>query len=709
MKNCSVAKIIYSKYHGSTTTTFKKSFDNKCLEECPLYSVANANNDCICERLFYYNKTTNVKNCLNPDLTLCEKINDYPILIMGENECSNYCQGILSLSGTECHNDSYKCEQNETILTEINGDRKCTCVDKYYYVTENGRKVKKCLGQNDECPPSFPKYIKETKECVEECPDEKYNKKYGKICASSCPYPTIENESDHTCKCAGKWYINENYEVICLTGGYPIDKELLVESTNQCVSTCIGTGFVVYSNKKCIIDCDSPRVKVSSNEDPTFKNLATDYCRCQNTCYIDPNGNEVCKEEEESCVGIDNLNFKFVIKPTKQCVNSCSDTYPYIFNNECLLDCGSEHNKNDITKTCECKKLWEYDQDGKTKKCLTLDSCDDEYLLIKSTNECYKGDKYPKSSPVLFENICYEINNCPSNLNTKYDDINEKCICVNKWYKVDEKIICLPESSDCPSDYPYLIYSTKKCIKKGDAPNNLYEFNYTFYKNCPKKTKKDDNSKNCICDPSLGSWYSNQTSDGRDIMFCSQEECPDSKPYKDYKTKECKSICTAPVSYSYQGICYEKCPNLTETTDANPSECQLKSVDNEITLTNLEKQMKENIVELYAKNNSLKKDNPNIAKKIVTTNGTVEFYGVNKNDKGNTKQNIQSDLSYIDISECIDKIYSANKMKNNEDIVILKFDIKKTLSNFLINPVEYKFINSKTGKELDATVCEHNS
>jgi hypothetical protein len=138
-------------------------------------------------------------------------------------------------------------------------------------------------------------------------------------------------------------------------------------------------------------------------------------------------------------------------------------------------------------------------------------------------------------------------------------------------------------------------------------------------------------------------------------MFCSQEKCPEFKSYENYKTKECISICTAPVSYSYQRICYEKCPNLTETTDANPSECQLKYVDNEITLTNLEKQMKENIVELYAKNNSLKKDNPNIAKKIVTTNGTVEFYGVNKNDKGNTKQNIQSDLSYIDISECIDK------------------------------------------------------
>ena len=652
VKNCSMAEKIYTKNHIGSTITLKKSFDNKCIENCPQYSEVNSNNECVCRRLFYYNKTTSVKYCLNPDLTLCETITDYPILKMGENECSNYCEGILSLSGTECHNDNYKCEQNETIITEINGDRKCTCVDKFYYVTENGRQVKKCLKENDECPPSFPMYIKETKECVLECPNEKYNKKYGKICASSCPYPTIENESDHTCKCAGKWYINDNYEVVCLTGECPIGKELIIESTNQCVSTCIGTSFEVYSNKKCIEDCDGTKDKANSNEDPTFKNLAPYYCRCKKTWYIDTNGNEVCKNEDVSCVGIDNLNFKFVIKPTKQCVNSCPDNYPYIFNNECLLDCGSEHNKNDTTKTCECKNLWEY-EDGKTKKCLSENICGDEYLLIKSTNECYKSVKCPKSSPLLFEKICYEKNNCPKDLNTKYDDINEKCICVNKWYKQEDKITCLSESSDCPSDYPYFIYSNKECIKNKEDALDLYEFNSIFYKNCPEKTKKDDNSNKCICDPLLGYWYSNQTSDGKDIIYCSQEACPAFKPYNEYQKKECISVCTASAPKIYQGICYEKCPNLTETTDANPNECQLKLVDNEISLTNLEKQMKENIVELYAKSNNLKNDNPNIVKKIVTTNATVEFYGVNKNNKGNTKQNIQSDLSYIDISEQI--------------------------------------------------------
>ena len=48
-------------------------------------------------------------------------------------------------------------------------------------------------------------------------------------------------------------------------------------------------------------------------------------------------------------------------------------------------------------------------------------------------------------------------------------------------------------------------------------------------------------------------------------------------------------------------------------------------------------------------------------------------------------------------------------MDEKDNIVILKFDVNRELNNYLITPVEYKFINSRTGKNLDASVCEHNS
>ena len=117
--------------------------------------------------------------------------------------------------------------------------------------------------------------------------------------------------------------------------------------------------------------------------------------------------------------------------------------------------------------------------------------------------------------------------------------------------------------------------------------------------------------------------------------------------------------------------------------------------------------MSENIVELYSKSNTY--NSQNVRQKIITTNATVEFYGVNKSNIGNGNKNIPSDLSYIDISSCIDKIYKINKMKNTDDIIILKYDLNMISEKLLINPVEYKFINSRTGQELDATVCDHNS
>jgi hypothetical protein len=75
------------------------------------------------------------------------------------------------------------------------------------------------------------------------------------------------------------------------------------------------------------------------------------------------------------------------------------------------------------------------------------------------------------------------------------------------------------------------------------------------------------------------------------------------------------------------------------------------------------------------------------------------------------QDNIKSDLSYIDISECVEKIYTSHGMSSEADIIILKFDVTKTTQKmrYLVNPVEYKFINSLTGQELDASVCEHNS
>ena len=698
------------------STSLKLTYDNICVKSCSDYSEYSkedtVNNLCICTRLFYYNKTTGYKHCLNPDLTLCEKQEDFPILKVGENECTNYCDGILSLSGKECYKNDYSCEDNEEIKTLINGDKVCDCMYKYYIVEENKRNVKKCLSKGEECPSPYLLLIKETKECVKECPPDNFI--YGKTCVLKCPSGTEANEESKKCECAGKWYISDNSDLVCVSGDCPSNKYLYVEKTKECVSTCIGTGYEVYFSKTCIENCEgiSDREIVSSKDDPFLKEISNQYCKCQDGIlwYYDGNGYEVCSTgDETSC---EQVGYKYKISSTNQCVNSCPDNY-YRFNDECLFDCENEHKKDEESKMCICSNLWKYIDSKRSKKeCIKETNCPTGYLLIDSTNECYFGDNCPNEY-AQFEKTCYEKNNCP--LNTKYDEISQKCICANKWYITEsgeEK--CLSENSDCPGDYPYLNIATKECTKGANTDESdkiLYEFNYVFYSNCPENTIKDEtNPRQCICDPLLGYWHKDQEKDGKNILKCGLKECPSIRPYNIYQEKECLPICPEEYRYLYQGMCYNKCPDLTEAS-GNSNECQLKAVDNEINLQTLEKAVTENIVDLYKKSSNLELNNngTSVGQKIVTQDATVEFYGVNKKNKGKTNQNIQSDLSYIDISECIDKIYKSNKMQEKDDIVILKFDVNKIPNKYLINPVEYKLINSRTGQELDASICEHNS
>ena len=701
--NCSIAETI----SGKEAHTLRLTYDNQCVETCPGFSEIEGDT-CVCRRLFYYNKTTGYKECLNKDLTLCESIPDFPIIKVEDNECTNYCDGILSLSGTECYNNTYKCGQDEEIKTLINGNKVCDCKYKYYTVVENGREVKKCLAESEECPSEYPLLIKETKECIAHCPENNYE--YGKTCVLKCPSGT--KEEGRRCKCSGKWYVSENSDLVCVSGECPTIKYLYVEATKECVSTCKGTNSTVYFNKTCINDCSGgDRQKVTSDDNYLLKDISTHYCKCKDDqlWFYDMNGYDICSDKS-SC---NDINFKYIIPSTKQCVNSCPETY-YRFNDECLYKCGTEHIQDETSKLCTCKDLWKYTDEKRIKKeCINTDICPEGYLTIVNTKECYEGTSCP-SEYAQFEDKCYDKDKCPEDVNTKYDEIAQKCVCAYKWYKESGKEKCLSKDSDCPLDYQYLNIATNECTKAlitEDSDKRLYEFNYIFYSNCPENTTIDEaNPTKCICDPLLGYWYEDQDLYGKNILQCGKMECPTLKPYNIYQQKKCLSLCPEEYRYLYQGMCYSKCPDLTEPSSKG-NECQLKTVDTEINLQNLEKAMSENIVDLYKKstNFNLNANRTSVGQKIVTQNATVEFYGVNKKNKGLTNQNIQSDLSYIDISDCIDKIYKSNKMEEKDDIVILKFDVNKVPNKYLINPVEYKLINSRTGQELDASVCEHNS
>ena len=144
---------------------------------------------------------------------------------------------------------------------------------------------------------------------------------------------------------------------------------------------------------------------------------------------------------------------------------------------------------------CTCKDLWKYTDEKRIKKeCITTDTCPEGYLTIVSTKECYAGSSCP-SEYAQFEDKCYDKDKCPEDVNTKYDEIAQKCVCAYKWYKESGKEKCLSKDSDCPLDYQYLNIATNECSKAlntEDSDKALYEFNYIFYSSCPENTIIDE-------------------------------------------------------------------------------------------------------------------------------------------------------------------------------------------------------------------------
>lgn len=703
---------------------------------------------CDCENLYYNDISSGLKVCIDKNEINCNKQIEYPYLIKDTKQCSHECSGVLSLNGQICHTEAnFKCPDNSEVKKNSKNINQCTCKYKYYhYETENSKEIY-CLPEDSKCPrnQTFNRelLIEETKECVEYCPYENQAKKYGKTCVNLCPILSVVVNDE--CFCQDKWYMNSNDEMIC-TNQCPSDKPIIIDQTKECVETCKDTKFPVFYKNKCYLDCsnfpDTNQINnikdIESIEDNTYKGYKLDHfygkygenvCYCKGAWFEDSvNSNDGCNEYENSECDVykDIYAYKYIVLPIKKCVTECPEEFPYSFNDKCFESC-EEGNKllginednakngimsSDNSKICVCKNLWKYNEEDISKKeCLSTDKCDDGFLLIFATKECYKGTVCREENPLLFNNECYNKNNCPENTSYK-EDSPKTCSCVNYFY-IDSNdhnyIKCLPIDDKCPDDYPNLIISKNKCVKNVDEElNNLYSFNKIYYNNCPTYTKYDEGNKICICDNLYRFWYK----DDSGVLTCGLTQCTTEKPKYIGETKECVSKCEGGL-VEYNGICYDKCPELTENKEGV---CELSQTNNSNNITAISQFINNNIVGLYTsskanENNDEKED----IIELVNLKSTIEFYGANKNkaDKKsshNNKAKKSSSLSYIDLGECLDKIYTTYKMDPEiDDVIILKYDLMDTPKEYLINPVEYKFINSRNGQEIEASICPQGS
>ena len=741
--------------------------DKKCVSSCEEDSTLNLEIDssasykCKCKFYYYTDLSTLEIKCLDSTATCQNADSDgiYKIEKYGSKECLSRCNGILSLNGDYCYNEENQCGDNTKVIT-VSGQKQCDCLYKFYY--DNSRK-KICMGSSDECPSERSKYIPATKQCIETCPNGL--KLFQNFCLDLCPQGAEFNEDDAECQCTSNeknWYSISDTNFECLPGECKETHPFLEPTSRQCLKKCKGTKYPLLVVNKCYSDCSEFENTESSPIDDFANDFkyATQTCRCKKPWYFDEiqkqNNCPSSTSEINHCSDFNGYSFNYIVKTTRQCVIACPSDYPYSFNDECFHSCEREAKEiynynvktNDASKVCICENLWKYNSDK--IECLDEAECPSGYLEIFDSRECYKIEEgepeiCPTESPLILNKICYKIGQCPTN--SHYNpDISGKCVCDNLWYITeDEKIFCLPISTDiCPDEYPYQIYKTKKCIKpqetESKCPEGLYVFNYICYEDkCPQNTRqKSDSSNICLCDETKGKWYKynyyNPNSE-KVYLHCGLTECP-TDPYKPNLLEE-KNQCTYNCDedgeitniWAFKKICYEECPEFTKQ-DPPQKRCIFYQLDEASDLEHLRNYVSVQVKELY-------ESGPEGGVLYNNLDASLQIYSIGRNFNDKELQ-LKSNLSYIELDTCLNKVFDDQNITDDDRIYVVKYDLlnskssqlsgqntgdgeeigegekttennnknNKNTENYLANQVEYEFYSSKTLKRIEISVCE---
>ena len=649
--------------------------------------------------------------CLDPSIQNCQSItgplSDFKIELYPTKQCLKICDNsrIESLNGDYCYESLEESCKHSDDANSIAVSNKCRCLSKFYKM---GTKII-CLPENAVCPQEYSLYITSTKECVPTCPTEGYKYTFKNFCLDSCPQgSSIGAGNICTCAVGGQdkfWYETSPGNYHCLDGACPDEYHVYDKDTKQCLKTCTGTYYPYLYNNKCYKLCSDIPDIINGVEIEINSEYGKLSCGCKNPWYYDTNN-----LNKKTCPVLNTINdcsqystsgtiFNFMISDTLQCLNECPTEYPYQFNRLCFKSCedfGYNIKAVESSYECQCMNLWyeESDEYGKTiKQCL--------------------------------------------------DEIYTECIEFN-------------------DEYQYEIYKTKKCVKtKAECPNHSFTFNFKCYERCPNNTLENtesDHTDECICDKTKGYWYEYEKL-GREYLVCGVEECPkstienvqDGRPNllekDDNKYHKCVLSCSEDDAYKYafRNLCVKKCPEGTKVVGDT---CEFYDLINDEEINNL--QAMKNAANIKAKELYLD-SNLKSGYLLNKFDASLQIYSINK-DNTNRNLSIKSNLTYIDLGTCVNKIFEDGNLPNNDEILVAKYDLlyrytppntdpgdntpqdgnsnsgssqsssssgtnnngysNNNLDNnddsikSLINPVEYEFYLMSNMSKIDGSICD---
>ena len=686
--------------------------NNTCVKDCSTslpgehFINDGINKKCVCENLFYVDEETSLTVCYDSSITRCKDVTtaDYRLPLYGSKRCLRTCNEnrILTPTEDECYEANTPCSSmlaysNTKLITKSNGLKKCECMYKFYM---NDNK-KMCLKEDDICPEGRNWLIPNTMECIASCPseaDNNYPYKFQTFCLNLCPLRSAVDETNKQCDCGERyWYEKSHGNFECLLDNCISDYPVSIETTKECVKTCKGTYYKYLYNNKCYGSCN---FIVNTIEKTIDSSLGEYTCFCKKFWYydIDDKNKMICPPDNtdvKKCRDYINKDVPYLVEATGQCVNKCPSDYPYYFNHICYSSC--------------------------------------EYA-----NEAYK-------------------------LNIETVDYSHECHCQNVWmmdpsdiYGTD--IICFEKNkNDCELSFDeegrsitYFINSTRQCVNsRDDCQSKSYKFNHVCYEQCPefsleaKEILSGDVTDNiCTCNRN-GYYWLDYEKYGNTYYKCGLTYCPEifidgEQEYYRKNLLESESKCVKSCLedgaegnkylFSFRKKCIQKCPTLTETIY---DECVFLDVYDEDKVSNLD----------------ILKEAANVqAKELYEKSDHIGGFFMNKYDASLqiyalTKLNsykelsMKSNLTYIDLGTCFDKIYTDNHLNDTDKILVTKYDLLTRLTKesdgnendndneegennnngntaqstadekFLINQVEYEFYLERTMEKLEGSIC----
>ena len=219
----------------------------------------------------------------------------------------------------------------------------------------------------------------------------------------------------------------------------------------------------------------------------------------------------------------------------------------------------------------------------------------------------------------------------------------------------------------------HISFTNKPCVEPNNCNNDETtndgyhsDINENFMKNCFEKCETcskegDSTNMNCLsCNNNLieesAEYHLILDKKGNCIERCKQNDL--------FLTseKECVESCpSGTYNFSYNYTCLKSCPHNYEIIN---NKCVMKSVDNSISSEEFQSQITENITKFV-----------NSSKLI---NGSDFIAVISTSDDMDPKEQLEKGISAIDLGNCTQVIKDYYNISDNESLIIMNIESKKT-------------------------------